>query len=184
MKKLEDVELGQPGEALIKGPTVFLGYRNDPKGTRETFHEGWLRTGDVLKMDSDGFLWFQDRKKEMIKYKGNQIAPAELEDILGSHADVAEAAVCATFDEAQQTEIPIGYVKLKDSVSEANRQATLDDIRQWVDGLVAPYKKMRGGIFYLAEIPKNPTGKILRSKLPAREEAARRALAKARPARL
>jgi len=95
-----------------------------------------------------------------------------------------EAAVCATFDEAQQTEIPIGYVKLKDSVAEADRKVVLKDILQWVNELVAPYKKIRGGLYYLSEIPKNPTGKLMRSKLPAREEATRKALAKSRLARL
>lgn len=182
--ELQDVKPGEPGEALIKGPTVFLGYRNDPKGTRDTFHDGWLRTGDVLKVDSDGFLWFQDRKKEMIKYKGNQVAPAELEDILSSHEHVVEAAVCATYDENQQTELPIGYVQLHPSIPEAERDAALKNILQWINGLVSPSKKLRGGLFYLASIPKNPTGKIMRSKLPAREEAARKALAKSRSAKL
>jgi long-subunit acyl-CoA synthetase (AMP-forming) len=67
---MKDVKLGEPGEALVKGPTEFAGYRNNPKGTAATFHDGWLRTGDTLSIDADGFLWFKDRKKEMIKYKG------------------------------------------------------------------------------------------------------------------
>jgi len=182
--KLQDVDLGQPGEALIRNPTVFMGYRNNPEDTKEAFHDGWLRTGDVVKMDHDGFLWFQDRQKEMIKYKGNQIAPAELEDILASHADVVEAAVCATFDEAQQTEIPIGYVKLNASIAETDRQVVIKGIHEWINGLVSSHKRLRGGLFYIDEIPKNPTGKIMRANLPARMERARQDLLKGRGAKL
>ena len=102
-----DVPRNTPGQALVKGPTVFLGYRGNQKATEAEFHAGWLCTGDVLSIDDDGFLWFQDRKKEMIKYKGNQVAPAELEDLLSSHKDVIEAGVCAAWDQDQQTEVSI-----------------------------------------------------------------------------
>ncbi|OCK80965.1 acyl-CoA synthetases/AMP-acid ligases II [Lepidopterella palustris CBS 459.81] len=181
---LNDVPQGEPGEALIKGPTVFMSYKGNPEATAETFHNGWLRTGDVVAMDTDGFLWFHDRKKEMIKYKGNQVAPAELEDILSSHPDVLEAAVCGVFDASQQTEIPVGYVHLKDSIPEKQRQQVCEGIRKWVDGIVSPTKKLRGGVFYLPAIPKNPTGKVMRAHLPARLEAAAKAKAAMRAAKL
>jgi acyl-coenzyme A synthetase/AMP-(fatty) acid ligase len=170
--QLQDVPIGVPGEALVKSPTVFMEYRDNPEATALEFHNGWLRTGDVLQMDKDGFLWFQDRKKEMIKYKGNQVAPAELEDILASHPDVVEAAVCAVWDSSQQTEVPVGYVTLKPSTAESDYPAMLDRILQHTNGLVAPYKKIRGGLYYLPSIPKNPTGKVMRAMLPARVEAA------------
>jgi len=181
---LNDVEEGQAGEALVKGPTVFMSYKNNPAATKEAFHDGWLRTGDTLKADKDGYLWFIDRKKEMIKYKGNQVAPAELEDILNSHPSVAESAVCGIFDASQQTEVPVGYVCLKASISESERTKVLAEIRQWVDGLVSPTKKLRGGLFYLAQIPKNPTGKVQRMLLPARLEAAAKIAAQNRPSKL
>ncbi|KAF2817630.1 acyl-CoA synthetases/AMP-acid ligases II, partial [Mytilinidion resinicola] len=181
---LNDVDVGQPGEALVKGPTVFMSYKNNPAATKEAFHDGWLRTGDVLKVDEDGYLWFLDRKKEMIKYKGNQVAPAELEDILNSHPSVAESAVCGIFDSSQQTEVPVGYVCLNDSISESERSKVLHEIRQWVDGIVSPTKKLRGGVFYIAQIPKNPTGKVQRMLLPARVEAAAKIAAANRPAKL
>ncbi|GAB7354598.1 hypothetical protein MBLNU459_g5039t1 [Dothideomycetes sp. NU459] len=168
---LNDVPIGTTGEALVKGPTVFMSYRGDPKATAEQFHDGWLRTGDSLQIDQDGFLWFKDRKKEMIKYKGNQVAPAELEDVLNSHEDVLEAAVCAKWDESGQTEIPIGYVVLKPSIPVSEREAVLERILKWTDGLFARYKKIRGGLHYIEAIPKNPTGKVMRSMLPARLEA-------------
>ncbi|OCK82045.1 acyl-CoA synthetases/AMP-acid ligases II [Lepidopterella palustris CBS 459.81] len=170
---LKDVEIGKPGEALFKAPTVFMGYKNNQQGTSESFVDGWLRTGDILSMDEDGFLWFIDRKKEMIKVKGNQVAPAELEDILGSHPDVLEAAVCGFFDPSQQSEFPIGYVTFHASIPAHSRHEGLEKIRKWFDGLVAPYKKLRGGLYHIDEIPKNPNGKIMRSKLPARQQAER-----------
>jgi acyl-coenzyme A synthetase/AMP-(fatty) acid ligase len=101
------------------------------------------------------------------------VAPAELEDILSSHPDVVEAAVCAVFDSSQQTEIPVGYVSLKPSVAEKDYPAVLERILQHTNGLVAPYKKIRGGLHYLPTIPKNPTGKVMRAALPARVEAAK-----------
>lgn len=100
-----DVPRGTPGQALVKGPTVFMGYRDNEAATKESFRDGWLCTGDVIAIDEDNFLWFKDRKKEMIKYKGNQVAPAELEDLLNSHPDVAEAGVCAAWDKENQTEV-------------------------------------------------------------------------------
>ncbi|KAF1812760.1 acyl-CoA synthetases/AMP-acid ligases II [Eremomyces bilateralis CBS 781.70] len=177
---MNDVKLGEPGEALIKAPTVFAGYRNNPKSTQESFHDGWLRTGDTLSIDKDGFLWFKDRKKEMIKYKGMQVAPAELEDLLASHPEVEEAAVCALWHEDGQTEVPIGYVVLSSSVAQNDREAALKRIRESVDKIVSPYKKLRGGVFAIDAIPKNPTGKIQRSELPARKEKAGRGAAAAK----
>jgi acyl-coenzyme A synthetase/AMP-(fatty) acid ligase len=126
-----------------------------------------MRTGDVGYMDKDGFLWLTDRKKELIKYKGNQVAPAELEDIILQYPDVLECAVCATWDDKQETEIPVAYVNLKPTVAATEREATLREIRAFVDQRVASYKKLRGGVEYLAQIPRNPTGKILRRLLPA-----------------
>ncbi|KAJ5360228.1 acyl-CoA synthetases/AMP-acid ligases II [Penicillium concentricum] len=121
-------------------------------------------------MDSDGFLWFQDRQKEIIKYKGNMVAPAELENLLSAHPDVLEAAVCGYFDESQQTDIPVGYVKLRDSVAIIDRARLLGEIKKIVDDSVSSPKKLRGGLFYLAELPKNATGKTMRGLLPARLE--------------
>ncbi|XHF99130.1 hypothetical protein AWENTII_002639 [Aspergillus wentii] len=148
-------------------------------------------------MDTDGFLWFQDRQKEMIKYKGqvnlvdqadpsiytlfffrNLIAPAELENALSAPPDVLEAAVCGYFDESQQTDLPVGYAKLRDTVDVTDRARVLADIKKGMDDAVSPVKKLRGRLFYLAKLPKNPTGKITRAHLPARLEAAKKRAAK------
>lgn len=104
-EQYRDVPRNTPGQALVKGPTVFMGYRDNQAATDESFKDGWLCTGDILSIDDDGFFWFKDRSKEMIKYKGNQVAPSELEDLLNSHPDVQEAGVCAAWDGENQTEV-------------------------------------------------------------------------------
>lgn len=93
------------------------------------------------------------------------------------HEDVTDAAVCAVYDDAQATEVPLAYVSLtpeKASLSESEIQKTLDSIRQWMDSRVAGYKKLRGGVFHLQALPKSPTGKILRRLLPAKVQEQRR----------
>ncbi|KAJ5623146.1 hypothetical protein N7490_011751 [Penicillium lividum] len=163
---LKDVGVGKPGEVLVRGPTVFMGYKNNEKATKETFHNGWMRTGDVLSIDDDGFLWFHERRKEMIKVKGNQVAPSELEGIIGSHPQVIEAAVCGYWDSERQTEWPIGYAVLAPSVPVSERRQVLGEIQAWVSQNIAPYKRLRGGLHYIEALPKNPTGKLQRSQLP------------------
>ncbi|KAG9515640.1 luciferin 4-monooxygenase, partial [Aureobasidium melanogenum] len=165
-----DVPRNTPGQALVKGPTVFMGYRDNEAATKESFRDGWLCTGDVITIDEDNFLWFKDRKKEMIKYKGNQVAPAELEDLLNSHPDVAEAGVCAAWDKDNQTEIPTAYVVLNPTKKHTDTSMTLADIRKFVDTRVTGYKKLRGGVHTIATLPRNPTGKLVRGELPARKE--------------
>ncbi|KAL3458243.1 hypothetical protein BJX64DRAFT_302096 [Aspergillus heterothallicus] len=166
-----DVAPGQEGELWIRGPQVMMGYINNPEATAATFSEGWLRTGDILRMDDDQNLWVTDRLKEMIKYKGFQIAPSELEDLLLRHSHVIDAAICAIYDDAQATEVPLAYVSLtpeKASLTPAEITKVLDDVRAWADAQLAGYKRLRGGVFHLQALPKTPTGKILRRLLPAK----------------
>ncbi|KAL4949513.1 hypothetical protein BDW69DRAFT_73783 [Aspergillus filifer] len=165
----KDVPLGQEGELWVRGPQVMMGYINDPTSTKNTFVDGWLRTGDILRIDERGDFWVTDRLKEMIKYKGFQIAPSELDDLLLQHPYVTDAAVCAFYSEAQATEVPMAYVSLvpeKASLPQSEIQGFLDEIETWVDGQVAGYKRLRGGVFHLQGLPKTPTGKILRRLLP------------------
>lgn len=143
---------------------------NNTAATAESFHQGWMRTGDVLHFDANGFLYLTDRKKELIKYKGFQVAPSELEGILTSHPLVEEGIVCAKWDDNEGTEIPIAYVTLNSLVSNDRHkrfEATVD-IERFVNGKVSSYKKLRGGVKVLQEIPKTASGKILRRMLPAR----------------
>ncbi|RDD44758.1 4-coumarate--CoA ligase-like 7 [Trichoplax sp. H2] len=148
-----------PGEILVKGPQVMLGYLNRPKATAETIDkDGWLHTGDVGYYDENGICYIVDRIKELIKYKGYQVAPAELESLLKSHPDISDAAVIGIPDE-RAGEIPRAYIILKDS---GNGKITTEKIQEYVTSKVAPHKRLRGGIAIVTEIPKSASGKILR----------------------
>jgi 4-coumarate--CoA ligase len=172
----EDVKDGEEGELWIRGPQVMLGYVGDEAATRNTFSGDWLRTGDIMRLDQNGNFWITDRLKEMIKYKGFQVAPSELEDLLLQHPEVIDAAVCAVYDNSQATEVPLAYVILSAEHVEWDHEkkaGVLEEIRTWVDGQLAGYKKLRGGVHHLQILPKTTTGKILRKDLPAKLKEAR-----------
>ncbi len=155
-------ELGadQQGEICVRGPQVMKGYLGNPEATAEMIDaEGWLHTGDVGYCDSDGRLFVVDRIKELIKTNGRQVAPAELEAILLSHASIADAAVIPAPDE-MAGEVPKAFVVLRDEASEQ----TAEEIMDFVAGRVAPYKRIRS-VEFVSEIPKSPAGKILRRVL-------------------
>jgi acyl-CoA synthetase (AMP-forming)/AMP-acid ligase II len=159
----EDLPLGEVGELMVKGPQVMKGYWNNPKETAACLTpDGWLHTGDVARFDEDGYLYLVERLKEMIKYKGYQVAPAELEALLHEHPAVLDAAVIPKPDEAAG-EIPKACVVLRDGSN-----ATADDLMAFIAGKVAPYKKIRE-IEFVETIPKTLTGKILRRDLIQRE---------------
>jgi acyl-CoA synthetase (AMP-forming)/AMP-acid ligase II len=148
---------GQIGEILVQGPQIMKGYLGNPQATEEVLDpEGWLRTGDLGHLDHDGRLYIVDRLKEMIKYKGHQVAPAELEAILLCHPAVVEAAVVSLPDE-EAGEIPVAFV-----VSNATESAA--SIQHYVNGQVAPHKRIRR-IEFVSEIPRSESGKILRRLL-------------------
>jgi acyl-CoA synthetase (AMP-forming)/AMP-acid ligase II len=157
----EDVEPGQSGELLVRGPQVMRGYLNDPDATAATLDdEGWLRTGDVAVVDERGYFSIVDRVKELIKYKGYQVAPAELEALLITHPDIADVAVVGSPDE-EAGEIPKAFVVPGGDIS-------ADEIMGFVAERVAPYKKVRK-VEFVSEIPKAASGKILRRDLIAKE---------------
>ncbi|KAL3473222.1 luciferase [Aspergillus californicus] len=160
---------GKEGELWVKGPNVFLGYHNNEKATRESFSEdGFYMTGDVGYEDEHGQFVITDRIKELIKYNGFQVPPAELEGILLGHADVADVAVVGMAGDQVGSELPRAYVKLKPSVQDS--MATAQGIREYLDGRVVSYKQLRGGVRFIDEIPRNPSGKILRRELKRRQE--------------
>lgn len=158
-------ELGpnEEGEILVRGPQVMKGYLNNPSATRNTLDEaGWLHTGDVGYADEDGYFWIVDRIKELIKYKGFQVAPAELEALLLSHPAIADAAVIGRPHE-EAGEVPKAFVV-------ARSELTADDVFNFVAEHVAPYKKVRD-VEFVDEIPKSASGKILRRVLIEQERA-------------
>ncbi|OMJ15776.1 4-coumarate-CoA ligase [Smittium culicis] len=161
---------GQKGELCFRGPNVMLGYYKNKAATNSTIdNQGFIHSGDIGYIDTDGFIFISDRKKELIKYNGYQVAPAELEALLITHDYVKDCAVIGTYSPALQTELPKAYIVLSDSAlanSSSNSQAnTLASIETWLDSNVAHYKKLRGGIEIIAEIPKSASGKILRKDL-------------------
>ena len=161
------VPRGEQGELLIRGPQVMRGYLNAPEKTAECMlADGWMRTGDVAVMDADGYLFIRDRLKELIKYKGHQVAPAELEDLLCTHPAVSDAAVIPVED-AMAGELPRAYVVLK-----PGQQASSDDIVRFVDERVSAFKKLRGGAIIVDSVPKTASGKILR-RLVVQQDRAR-----------
>ncbi len=160
-----DLGCGEDGEILVRGPQVMKGYLNNPEATAATIDaEGWLHTGDIGHADQDGCFTIVDRLKELIKYKGFQVPPAELEAVLCTHPAVADAAVIPLV-EAECGEVPKAFVVLKGAVSAAELMA-------YVAERVAPYKKIRA-VEVIDAIPKSPSGKILRRVLKERDRAAR-----------
>ena len=156
-----DVGPGEQGELLIRGPQVMLGYLNNPAATEQAIDaDGWLHTGDVGFADADGFFFIVDRLKEFIKYKGFQVAPAELEGVLLTHAAVADCAVIPKVD-AEAGEVPKAFVVTRCDV-------TCEELMEYVAGRVASFKKVRA-VEFIATIPKSPSGKILRRELIAFE---------------
>ncbi|PVH94089.1 4-coumarate-CoA ligase 2 [Periconia macrospinosa] len=165
MKLIDDngkeVGVGDRGEIHVKGPNVCMGYWRNEKATKETFdEEGFLKTGDIAIRDHNGLFWIVDRKKELIKVKGFQVAPAELEALLLEHEHVADAAVCAI--QLEHEELPRAYVALKSQHKTASSEW---DIEKWVAGRVAKHKQLLGGVVFIDEVPKSPSGKIQRKVL-------------------
>jgi 4-coumarate--CoA ligase len=151
-----DLGVDGEGELWIKGPQVMKGYLNNPEATAATIDdEGWLHTGDVARIDADGHMYIVDRVKELIKYNGFQVPPAELEALIVTHPAVADVAVIGVPD-VSAGELPKAYVVLKPGA-----EATAEDIQDFVKGHVATYKQIRL-VEFTDEIPKSASGKILR----------------------
>ncbi|KAG0236326.1 putative fatty-acid--CoA ligase FadD10 [Actinomortierella wolfii] len=159
----KDAAPGQPGEIWVRGPNVMKGYRNNPKATAETVDkDGFLHTGDIATIDHHGHFFIVDRMKELIKYKGFQVAPAELEAILVAHPEIGDAAVIGVENKAEATEVPLAFV-----VRAPNSKITEQEVSDYVASKVAKHKKLRGGVRFVEVIPKSAAGKILRKDLRA-----------------
>jgi acyl-CoA synthetase (AMP-forming)/AMP-acid ligase II len=156
-----DVSRGETGELLVRGPQVMKGYLNAPEATAAMLdQDGWLHTGDLGLIDEQGYVFIVDRVKELIKYKGLQVAPAELEAVLLSHPRVADAAV-VRFPDEEAGEVPKAFVVARDPVDPGELMA-------YVAERVAPHKKVRQ-VEFVEEIPKAASGKILRRLLMDRD---------------
>jgi long-chain acyl-CoA synthetase len=159
--QLHTLPTGVPGEIAVRGPSVMLGYYNNPIATGETIRDGWLLTGDIGSMDADGYVTIHDRKKEMLIYRGCNVYPREVEEVLYSHPAVAEAAVVGWSDPVKG-DVPIAFVVLREG-----QRATERELKRYCVERLARYKVPRQ-VFMERELPKTPTGKILKRELRKR----------------
>nr|KAG5699936.1 hypothetical protein BaRGS_018235 [Batillaria attramentaria] len=163
--------VGEVGEVCMRGPVLMRGYHKNPEATRQTIdRNGWMHTGDVGRFDADGFVYISDRLKELIKYKGEQVPPAMLEDVLLAHPGVLDACVIGLPD-TLAGELPRAYV-----VRAPGSQITEQEVKDFVAKRVPSYMQLRGGVEFRQQIPKSASGKILRRLL--RDELKQRSKAK------
>jgi 4-coumarate--CoA ligase len=161
---LKEVPHGQEGEMWVKGPNVFKGYLNNEKATRESLtDDGFFKTGDIGYRDQDGNMYITDRVKELIKYKGFQVAPAELEGLLMGNDSVEDVAVVGIHDKERETEIPVACIVPAKGVERSKEVE--EGIVKWIEERAAGHKRLRGGVRWVEQIPKSASGKILRKDL-------------------
>jgi len=158
----KELKAGEIGELVVKGPQVMLGYWKRPEETKEVLRDEWLYTGDVGKMDEDGYFYITDRKKDLIKYKGYSVYPRELEDVLYEHPAVKLCAVIGKPDPIAG-ELPKAFIVLKEGM-----RATEEEIIKFVREKVAPFKAIRE-IEFRTELPTTVVGKVLRRALKEEE---------------
>ncbi|KLO18616.1 AMP binding protein [Schizopora paradoxa] len=165
-----DAEEGEAGELWLRGPTVMKGYLNNPAATKASITEdGWFKTGDVAIVDKEGYYMIVDRQKELIKYKGFQVPPAELESVLLTHPEIADAGVVGVESVTEATELPRAYVvHAKGLPTNSEKDAFSKHVQEWIGSRVAKHKFLRGGVIIIDAIPKSAAGKILRRELRER----------------
>ena len=170
-QKIVDIETGnielgagEEGELIVQGPQVMQGYWKAPESTATTLRDGWLYTGDIGWRDEEGYVTITDRKKEMIKYKGFSIAPAQIEALLLEHPAVLDAAVIAK-QSNESGEFPKAFIVLRTT----HIEQSADELMTWVNSQLATYKHVRE-MEYIDAIPRNPSGKILRRILKEQEQ--------------
>ncbi|THY15831.1 acetyl-CoA synthetase-like protein [Aureobasidium pullulans] len=158
-----DVPLGQPGEALLKGPVISQGYHHNPEANAAGFTKyGWYRTGDVMQFEPNGeLLYVVGRTKEIINYNGLKIAPAELEAILTEHPLVADVAVAGVA--VDDTEVPRAFITLRPKAESTPK--TAEDIKEFVKQHVSEHKQLSGGIVFVQKVPRLQSGKVWRREL-------------------
>lgn len=162
-----ELPIGEEGELIIKGPQIMKGYWNRPNDTASTLKNGWLYTGDIARMDEDGYFYIVDRKKDMIIYGGNKIYPREVEEVLYEHPKVAEA-VCIGIPEKFFGEVVKAFIVLKDGA-----EATPEEIIEFCRPRMIKYKVPRQ-VEFRSELPKTNVGKFLRKDLAIEEQRRRR----------
>ncbi|KAJ3830641.1 phenylacetyl-CoA ligase [Lentinula raphanica] len=171
----------EPGELLVWSPSNALGYYKNEEATRETFPNGWVRTGDEAKIDENLQLWVMDRMKEIMKVRGFQVAPAELEGCILDHPDVTDIDACVVgIPDDYSGEVPLAFVVLTEEASTRVQRGVEEgakvkaSIHKHVSDNKVYYKRLAGGIEFCSTIPKNPSGKLLRRVLREKAKALRK----------
>jgi len=159
----QEVPVGETGELAVKGPQIMKGYWKMPEDSADVLRNGWLFTGDVGKMDEDGYFYITDRKKDLIKYKGYSVYPREIEDVIYEHPAVKLCAVVGKPDPVA-SELPKAFIVLKEG-----KTATAEEIKEFVNSKVAPYKAIRE-VEFRKELPMTLVGKVLRRVLQEEEK--------------
>jgi fatty-acyl-CoA synthase len=157
-EKNEDVAVGEVGEIIFRGPHVTPGYWNNPEATREAIRDGWFYTGDLVKMDEEGFTYIVDRKKDMYKSGGENIYPVEIENILYSHPKIAEAAVIGVPDKRW------GEVGKAIVVCVSGQKVTEDEIIEYCKARMGRFKVPKS-VEFTEALPRTPSGKLLKREL-------------------
>lgn len=159
-QNMNDVPVGEVGEIVYRAPTLMSCYWNNPEATAEAFAGGWFHSGDLVRMDSDGYVWVVDRKKDMIISGGENIYCAELENVLASHPDIAEVAVIGRADE-KWGEVPIAVAAV------TNDDLRIEDLGEFLTDRLARYKHLKA-LEIVDALPRNPAGKVLKTELRLR----------------
>lgn len=159
-QNMNDVPVGEVGEIVYRAPTLMSCYWNNPEATAEAFAGGWFHSGDLVRMDSDGYVWVVDRKKDMIISGGENIYCAELENVLASHPDIAEVAVIGRADE-KWGEVPIAVAAV------TNDDLRIEDLGEFPTDRLARYKHPKA-LEIVDALPRNPAGKVLKTELRLR----------------
>lgn len=159
-QNMNDVPVGEVGEIVYRAPTLMSCYWNNPEATAEAFAGGWFHSGDLVRMDSDGYVWVVDRKKDMIISGGENIYCAELENVLASHPDIAEVAVIGRADK-KWGEVPIAVAAV------TNDDLRIEDLGEFLTDRLARYKHPKA-LEIVDALPRNPAGKVLKTELRLR----------------
>src|SRR5579875_2405058 len=163
-ENMNDVPVGEVGEIVYRAPTLMSGYWNNPEATAEAFAGGWFHSGDLVRMDDEGYVWVVDRKKDMIISGGENIYCAEVENVLASHPAIVEVAVIGRPDE-KWGEVPIAVAAVAADHSQNN--LSLKDLDEFLTERLARYKHPKG-LEIVDALPRNPAGKVLKTELRAR----------------
>jgi acyl-CoA synthetase (AMP-forming)/AMP-acid ligase II len=157
---MNDVPVGEVGEIVYRAPTLMSGYWNNPRATEEAFAGGWFHSGDLVRMDEEGYVWVVDRKKDMIISGGENIYCAEVENVLAGHADIVEVAVIGRAHE-KWGEVPIAVAAV------TNERLHIEDIDEFLTERLARYKHPKA-LEIVDALPRNPAGKVLKTELRLR----------------